>query len=103
MEIEQTTIQKTFAVKYRNETYYIDYVNSDGQTLALLNRDNWEIYTEDHELLDIYLFKGDNKAKRLRVNKNIMLANRLVEFCIKHFNDYRPFDESEELEKAEAY
>lgn len=102
MKIEQTTVQKTFEVKYKNKTYYVDYINSNGQTLALLNRNNWEIFTEDHESLDIYSFKGDSKARRLKVSKNVMLANRLVGFCIKHFNDYNPFDEREETEKTKA-
>ncbi len=100
MKIEQTTIQKTFTVSYRNKTYYIDYVNSDGQTLALLNRNNWEIYREDHELLEIYLFKCDSEKEKLMAKKNVELANKLIELCIKHFNDYKPFNHEEEIEKA---
>ena len=90
MKLEQTTIQKTFEVKYKNKNYHVNYINSDGQTLAILNRDNWEIFIEDHELLDIYLFKGDDKVKRLKADKNLFLADKLIEFCIKHFNDYKP-------------
>ncbi|MBS3151464.1 hypothetical protein J4443_03745 [Candidatus Woesearchaeota archaeon] len=103
MKIEQTTIQKTFEVKHKNKTHYIDYVNSDGQTLALLNRNNWEIYTDDHELLDIYLFKADSKTRRDEVDKNLILANKLIEFCIKHFNDYKPLNPEEEIEKTKIF
>lgn len=100
MKIEQTTIQKTFEIMHKNKSYWVDYVNSDGQTLALINRNNWEILTEDGELLDIYLFKGDSKAKKLKVNKNRILADKLVEFCIKCFNEYQPFNREEKIEKT---
>ena len=103
MKIKQTTIQKTFEIKHKNDIYYVDYVNSDGQTIALQNRNNWEIFMEDDESLNIYSFKGDSKTRRREVDKNRALANKLIGVCIKHFNDYQPFDESEELERAEVF
>ena len=74
MKLQQTIMEKNFHVKMNNKLYYVSYLNSDGQTLALLNRNNWEIFTEDHELLDIYSFKGDNKAKKLKAEKNLILS-----------------------------
>lgn len=102
MKIEQTTIQKTFTIRYKNKTYYVDYINSDGQTLSLLNRNNWEVFTDDHESLDLYLFKNSSKKDKLKANKDLILANKLIGFCIKHFNDYEPFEREEEIEKTKV-
>ncbi len=88
MKIEQTTIQKTFSVKYLGKLYCVDYVNSDGQTLALLNRNNWEIYDEDRKELQIYLFKKSSKKEKEMVKKNMTTARKLINYCVKHFNDF---------------
>lgn len=98
MKIEQTTIQKTFTIKHNGKVYYVDYLNADGQILGLINRNNWEINDQENELLDIYTFKGQSKRKNEKVKKNRELAEKLVRFCIKHFEDYNPVKESGEPE-----
>ena len=70
MEIEQTTLQKTFTIKLKDKTYFVDYLNSDGQILGLINR--------------------DNKKEKEQAEKNLELADKLISFCIKHFEDYNP-------------
>jgi len=90
MRITQSTLQKTFAVKYKNKNYYINYLNSDGQVLGLLNRDYWEITDEDGEEVDIYLLKNETKKQKEQIRKNGMLVRKLINFCIRHFNDYQP-------------
>ncbi|MFH1971026.1 MAG: hypothetical protein ABIJ05_01425 [Patescibacteria group bacterium] len=84
----QTTIQKTFTVKHRGKTYHIDYLNSDGQILGLINRNNWEITDEDGEELQIHLIKGKSKKEKEKVMKDLELAEKLIEFCVKHWDDY---------------
>ena len=73
IKILQNTLLRSFAVKHKNKTYYIDYLNSDGQILGLINRDYWEIIDEEWEEIE------DEKLKQ-----------NLISFCIKHFNDYKP-------------
>ncbi|MBS3077365.1 hypothetical protein J4233_03770 [Candidatus Pacearchaeota archaeon] len=90
MEIEQTTLQKTFTIKLKDKTYFVDYLNSDGQILGLINRDNWEIYDENSEELQIYTFKSSSKKEKEQAEKNLELADKLISFCIKHFEDYNP-------------
>ncbi len=90
MKIEQTTLQKTFVIRYKGKTYLVDYLDSDGQTIRLLNRDYWEVYDENSEELQIYIFKESTKKEKILIDKNIKLKERLVEFCIKHFEDYKP-------------
>ncbi|MDO8460300.1 MAG: hypothetical protein Q7S74_04280 [Nanoarchaeota archaeon] len=90
MKITQTTIQKTFYVQIKDKTYYVDFVNSDDHNLSLLNRNNWEIYDESHEELDLYTYDNTNKKRAREIKKNWQLAKKLINFCIKHFNDYEP-------------
>ncbi len=73
MKILQNTLQRSFQINRKNKTYYVDYLNSDGQILGLSNRDYWEIIDEDWDEIE------DNKLK-----------SKLIRFCIRHFNDYKP-------------
>ncbi|MBM3232634.1 hypothetical protein FJZ18_00510 [Candidatus Pacearchaeota archaeon] len=86
MKITQTILQKTFRVEHHGKVYYVDYVNSDGQALILLNRDNWQIYDENHEELNIYLWKDSNKKEKKKIEMNLCLAEKLISFCILKFN-----------------
>lgn len=93
MKIEKTVVQKIFFIQYKGKSYVVDYLNSDGQILGLINRNNWEIYTDDGEELDIYFFKNDSEEKNKRVNENLILTEKLVKYCIKHFKDYNPVND----------
>ena len=93
MKLEQTTLQKTFIVKHKGKSYFINYMDSNGQTLGLLNRNNWEVCDENSEELQVYMFQGDGKKKKEQAKKNLELAEKLVGFCIKHFEDYNPLEE----------
>lgn len=101
MELTQTIIQKTFYVEHEGRTYYVDFIDSDGHTLGLLNRNNWEIIDEDHEELQIWEFRSNTKENIKIIKENQKLSDKLIEFCIKNFNKYDPFKEGDELE-AEA-
>ena len=90
MKINQTTIQKAFYIRIRKKTYYVNFVNSDGQTLDLINRNNWEIYDENNEELDLYTYDNINKKRAREIKVNWQLANKMIKFCIKQFNDYNP-------------
>lgn len=90
MKLQQTIIEKNFHVKTGNKIYYVNYLNSDGQTLGLLNRSAWEVYdAEGEEITFDYLKEMDKKEKK-QINKNYKLVNKLITFCIKHFNEYNP-------------
>ena len=90
MKLEQSALQRTFTVKHKGKYYYIDYLNSDGQILGLLNRNYWEITDEDREELDIYILSDTTKKERQEKEKNAKLFDKLINFCIKHFDDYKP-------------
>jgi len=73
MNLTQSTLQKCFTVEHKCKIYYVDYLNSDGQILGI-NRNCWEVIDEEWEEIE------DNKLKL-----------KLINFCIRHFNDYKPF------------
>ena len=66
-------MEKNFVVKHNGKVYYVDYMDSDGPILSLINRDYWEVIDEEWEEIE------DEKLKK-----------KLIEFCIKHFNGYKP-------------
>ena len=90
MKLTNLAIQKFFTVKHKSKTYYVDYLASDGPICGLFNRFNWEILDEELEELGIYEFKGMSKKEKKEVDENVKLYNKLVNFCIKHFNDFKP-------------
>ncbi|MEA2036041.1 MAG: hypothetical protein U9O94_00925 [Nanoarchaeota archaeon] len=71
MKLTQSVIQKYFTVTHKGKTYYIDFINSDDAIL-LGNRDGWEVLNGELEPID-----------------DIKLTNKLVNFCVKHFDDYK--------------
>ena len=46
--------------------------------------------TDDERELDIYIFKDTQKKEREQIKNDIILAKKLIRFCIKHFDDYGP-------------
>ena len=83
-------MQRTILIKYKGKTYFIDYLNSDGQILSLLNRDYWEIKNENQEELQIYEFQNTSKKEKEKIRKTRILHSKLINFCTRHFNDYNP-------------
>lgn len=46
MKIEQNTISRDWTVLHEGRRFFVNFTDSDGQTLALCNRDNWEVHEE---------------------------------------------------------
>ena len=78
MEIIQNTITRNWSVEYKGKTYYVDLTYSDGQTLALLNRNYWEIIDENHE--DVCHVLGGEKPKLSDEE-----VNEIIDFCMDNF------------------
>lgn len=89
MKITQSTLQRWFTVEHRGKKYYVDYLNSNGQILET-NRFRWEVLDEELEELNIYVFNDTTKKELKQIKKNARLYNKLIKFCIKHFEDYQP-------------
>lgn len=87
IKIIKNTLERNFTVDCKGKTYYVGYLNSDGQILGLLNRNYWEILDEDLEEVSEFCFRGSDVRG---IEKNVELKLKLINFCIKHFNDYKP-------------
>jgi hypothetical protein len=87
MRLAQTILEKHFTVRHKGKTYYISYLNSDRPCLGLVNRFTWEVLDQELEEIDVYYVSG---VKKQQIDKNNELVEELINFCIKHFKDYRP-------------
>ncbi|MBI2545929.1 hypothetical protein HYV81_02005 [Candidatus Woesearchaeota archaeon] len=56
---------------FRNSSMY---TNSDGQALALLNRDNWDVSDEDLEDINIYELSSHSGKEREQIRKDRKLG-----------------------------
>jgi len=62
----------------------------DGQTLVLLNRDNWQVCEETGdgtEELEVTVCQDDGPEERRRARENARLAEKLIAFCIDHWDN----------------
>ena len=90
MQLEANQISRDWTILQQGRKFYVNYTESDGHTLALMNRDNWEVLeeTEDGpEELSVYVFKNDTPKERELAARNARLKERLVRFCIENWNN----------------
>jgi len=90
MKLEANQISRDWTVLHKGRTFYVNYTQSDGQTLALMNRDNWEVLEETDdgpEELDVYGFTGDSEEDRVKTQENFAMMKRLIRFCIANWDD----------------
>ena len=90
MHFETNQISRDWTILHEGRTFYVNYTESDGQTLALLNRDNWEVLEEtddDTEELNVYVFKEDTPGQREKAQENTLLKEKLIRFCIENWDN----------------
>ena len=90
MKLVQSSFERSFVVTYKGKEYFVNYLNSSDRIPNLANRFHWEVFDENHEELNIFEFENMTLKEKEQIQKNIELRDYLVEFCIKHFNDYNP-------------
>ena len=105
MQLEANQISKDWTILHGGRKFYVNFTESDRQTLALMNRDNWEVLeeTEDGpEELNVYVFKDDTPKEREIAAKNALLKEKLVKFCIENWdNSFIQEIRKEIIEQAE--
>jgi len=90
MRLEANQISRDWAILHGGRKFYVNYTESDGQTLALMNRDNWEVLEDRDdgpEELSVCVFKDDTAKQRQIVAKNARLKEELVKFCIQNWDN----------------
>ncbi len=89
MKLQGNQISRDWTVRHEGRTFYVNFTDSDTPTLALSNRDNWEIWeqtAEGREELDIYVFKNDAAKKRRTARNNFEIMKKLIRFCIENWD-----------------
>jgi len=90
MNIEANQISRDWTILHNGRRFYVNYTESDSHTLALLNRDNWEVSEEvdgDIEELNVYEFSDDTARQRQRKKQNALLKEKLIRFCIENWDN----------------
>lgn len=102
MKLETNQISRDWTVLHDGRKFYVNYTESDTQTLALCNRDKWDIREETDEgteELEIYAFKGDSQEKQEKVKENYELMKKLIRFCIEKLDNRFMREIKEELQQ----
>lgn len=90
MQLEANQISRDWTILHGGRKFYVNYTESDGQTLALCNRDNWEVLEETDdgpEELNVYVFNDDTPKERKITTKKALLKEKLVKFCIENWDN----------------
>lgn len=90
MEIEQNIISRDRTVLHKGRRFFVNFTESDGQTLALCNRDNWQIHeeTEDGtEELNTYVFNDSSPQEREQAQENAKMIGELIAYCIRNWDN----------------
>ncbi len=90
MKTEQNTISRDWIVLHNGRRFFVNFTESDGQTLMLCNRNNWEIteQTEDGvKDVSTCVFKGSSAAEQRQAEENAELIEELVAFCIDNWDN----------------
>jgi hypothetical protein len=102
MQLELNQISRDWTILHEGRTFYVNYTDSDGQTLALMNRDKWEVWEqteEGTEELDVYAFSGDSDEKQEQARENFELMKRLIRFCIANWDNRFTREIKEDLQE----
>ncbi len=90
MRLEKNQISRDWTILHNGRRFYINLTESDGQTLALCNRNNWEVWEETDdgvEELNEYVFKDNTPKERAKAEENSLLKERLIRFCIENWDN----------------
>ena len=90
MEVQQNSIARDWTVVHEGWRFHVNFMESDGQTLALLNRENWEIAekTEDGmEEFSVCAFNDSSPVERKQAEETARIIDELVAFCIENWEN----------------
>ena len=92
MKIEQNTLSRDWILTHEGRRFYVNFTESDSQTLLLMNRDNWEITerTDDGDFeLNSLVFSSMTKEERQKAVEEAALIKAIIIYCIENWdNDF---------------
>ena len=102
MKIEQNTISRDWTVWHKGRRFFVNFTESDGQTLALCNRENWQIDEETEDSikeLNAYVCHDSNPQEQEEAQKDAEMIDKLIGFCIRKWDNMFMQDMKENLEE----
>jgi hypothetical protein len=90
MEIEQNTISRDWTIIHKGRKFYVNFTESDGQTLALCNRDNWEISEETEDCVEEnigYVIVDMTAEQKRKAEEDAEIVEQLIRFCIENWDN----------------
>lgn len=89
MLLEINQISRDWTILHEGRRFYVNFTESDGQTLALCNRGHWEVWEETDEgteELQVHAFQSDTPEEGEKVRENVALMEKLIQFCIENWD-----------------
>jgi hypothetical protein len=102
MEIEQNMISRDWTVLHEGRRFFVNFTESDGQTLALCNRDNWQIHEETEESIEElspYVLRDSRPEERELAEEKARTMEKLIAFCIANWDNGFMRELEEKLEE----
>jgi hypothetical protein len=102
MKIEQNMISRDWTVLYKGRRFFVNFTKSDGETLALCNRDKWQIHEQTKDTIEefnAYAFNKSSPEEREQAEENAKIIDKLIGFCIRNLYNRFMQEVKEELEE----
>ena len=90
MKIEQNTLSRDWILTYKGRRFYVNFTESDSQTLLLMNRDNWEITerTDDGDFeLNGLVFSSMTVQERQNAAQESAMIKAIITYCIDNWDN----------------
>lgn len=105
MQLVTNQISRDWTILHNGRKFYVNLTESDGQTLALCNRDNWEVLEETDdgiEELDEHVLGAATPEEQTRAEENYLLKERLIRFCIENWDNQFMHEIKEKLQEQKG-
>ena len=90
MRVAQNSISRDWTVAHEGRRFHVNFTESDGQTLALCNRDNWLVSEETEDGMEEFsacAFNDSIPEERQRAEEAARIIDELIAFCIENWDN----------------
>jgi hypothetical protein len=102
MEIEQNTISRDWTVLHEGRRFFVKFMDSGGQTLALCNRESWQIQEETEGRIEesgACAFGESSLEKQAKAQENAEIIDMLIDFCLAYWENEVAWEMTENRQK----
>ena len=90
MEVEQNQVSRDWVVVHNGRRFHVNFTESDGQTLALANRDNWQVWEEtEGGMMELHerSLRDAKAEQQQKAEANNRLIAELIAFCASQWRN----------------